>query len=137
MSKGTYGAPRVHGDLADAGLRHGRKRVARLMRVAGLAGKSPRRWRTTCIRGPRVRKGRPARLEDGSRPAAGAWWGWSTPGGAVARRFGLRAWEGVPAGCGALLCVTRAGARGGGWPGWGVRRGFFPGGSGPGRLWRW
>ena len=51
-SKGTYGAPRVHADLADAGLRHGRKRVARLMRAAGLAGKSPRRWRTTTIADP-------------------------------------------------------------------------------------
>ncbi|KAB1929185.1 IS3 family transposase [Micromonospora noduli] len=52
MSKGTYGAPRVHADLADAGLRHGRKRVARLMRCAGLAGKSPRRWRTTTVSDP-------------------------------------------------------------------------------------
>jgi len=52
VSKGTYGAPRVHADLADAGLRHSRKRVARLMRAAGLAGKSPRRWRTTTIPDP-------------------------------------------------------------------------------------
>jgi transposase InsO family protein len=52
VSKGTYGAPRVHADLADAGLRHGRKRVARLMRAAGLAGKSPRRWRMTTIPDP-------------------------------------------------------------------------------------
>ena len=52
VSKGTYGAPRVHADLADAGLRHGRKRIARLMRIAGLAGKSPRRWRTTTIPDP-------------------------------------------------------------------------------------
>ncbi|WFE38246.1 IS3 family transposase [Micromonospora sp. WMMD998] len=52
MSKGTYGAPRVHAELADAGLRHGRKRVARLMRGAGVAGKSPRRWRTTTIADP-------------------------------------------------------------------------------------
>ena len=51
-SKGTYGAPRVHADLADAGMRHGRKRVARLMRAAELAGKSPRRWRTTTIADP-------------------------------------------------------------------------------------
>lgn len=54
VSKGTYGSPRVHADLADAGLRHGRKRVARLMRAAGLAGKSPRRWRTTTIPDPNV-----------------------------------------------------------------------------------
>ena len=52
VSKGTYGAPRIHADLAEAGLRHGRKRVARLMRAAGLAGKSPRRWRTTTIPDP-------------------------------------------------------------------------------------
>jgi transposase InsO family protein len=52
VSNGTYGAPRIHADLADAGLRHGRKRVARLMRAAGLAGKSPRRWRTTTIPDP-------------------------------------------------------------------------------------
>jgi transposase InsO family protein len=52
VSKGTYGAPRIHADLAAAGLRHGRKRVARLMRTAGLAGKSPRLWRTTTIADP-------------------------------------------------------------------------------------
>ena len=56
VSKGTYGAPRVHADLTDAGLRHGRKRVARLMRAAGLAGKSPRRWRTTTIPDPHAGK---------------------------------------------------------------------------------
>jgi transposase InsO family protein len=48
-SKGTYGAPRVHAELAAAGHRHGRKRVARLMRTAGIRGKCPRRWRTTTI----------------------------------------------------------------------------------------
>ena len=40
VSKGTYGAPRVHAELADEGRRHGRKRVARLMRTAGLAGRA-------------------------------------------------------------------------------------------------
>ncbi len=52
VSKGTYGAPRVHADLAEDGMRHGRKRIARLMRAAGLAGKSPRRWRATTIADP-------------------------------------------------------------------------------------
>lgn len=52
VPKGTYGAPRVHADLAGAGLRHGRKRVARPMRAAGLAGKSPRRWQSTTIPDP-------------------------------------------------------------------------------------
>jgi transposase InsO family protein len=48
-SKGTYGAPRVHAELAAAGWRCSRKRVARLMRAAGLAGKTPKRWRTTTV----------------------------------------------------------------------------------------
>lgn len=51
-SQGTYGAPRVHAELAGAGLRHGRKRVARLMRAGGLAGKRPQRWRTTTTPDP-------------------------------------------------------------------------------------
>jgi putative transposase len=37
-SRGTYGAPRIHVDLAAKGIRVGRKRVARLMSAAGLAG---------------------------------------------------------------------------------------------------
>ncbi len=47
-SRGTYGAPRVHAELAAHGVRVGRKRVARLMRRAGLQGVSRRRpFRTT------------------------------------------------------------------------------------------
>ncbi len=42
-SRGTYGAPRVQAELADQGQRVSRKRVARLMREAGLAGVSRRR----------------------------------------------------------------------------------------------
>jgi transposase InsO family protein len=51
-SKGRYGAPRVHAELARRGRRHGRKRVARLMRTAGIAGKTPKRWRKTTIADP-------------------------------------------------------------------------------------
>src|SRR5205814_9718069 len=43
----TYGAPRVHAELRATGTRVGRKRVARLMRSAGLAGRCPRRFRRT------------------------------------------------------------------------------------------
>ncbi|MBB5448476.1 MULTISPECIES: IS3 family transposase [unclassified Paraburkholderia] len=47
-SRGTYGAPRIHAQLAREGVQVGRKRVARLMRMAGLCGASRRRWpRTT------------------------------------------------------------------------------------------
>jgi transposase InsO family protein len=43
-SRGTYGAPRVHAELRlGLGLTCGRKRVARLMRTAGLAGVCHRR----------------------------------------------------------------------------------------------
>jgi putative transposase len=47
-SRRTYGAPRVHADLKDQGLRVGRKRVARLMCAGGLQGVHRRRFiRTT------------------------------------------------------------------------------------------
>jgi putative transposase len=44
-SRRTYGAPRIHLDLAEAGVHVGRKRVARLMRAAGLEGVHRRAWR--------------------------------------------------------------------------------------------
>ncbi len=46
-SRGSYGAPRVHVMLRRDGVRVGRKRVARLMRQAGLNGCSRRRGSTT------------------------------------------------------------------------------------------
>jgi putative transposase len=39
----TYGSPRVHAELRAGGEKHGRKRIARLMRKAGLVGASRRR----------------------------------------------------------------------------------------------
>jgi len=48
----TYGAPRVHAELRHRGQRVGRKRVARLMRKAGLVGRTPRRFRRTTIPDP-------------------------------------------------------------------------------------
>jgi hypothetical protein len=42
-SHGTYGAPRVHAELKADSLSVGRKRIARLMRAAGVAGVSRRR----------------------------------------------------------------------------------------------
>ena len=46
-SRSTYGAPRVHADLREREQRVSRKRVARLMRAAGLVGRPPRRFRRT------------------------------------------------------------------------------------------
>lgn len=48
-SRGVYGAPRIHAELRlEYGIRVGRKRVARLMKAAGISGVSPRkRWKTT------------------------------------------------------------------------------------------
>ena len=42
-SRDTCGSPRVHAELRAGGERRGRKRVARLMRAAGLVGASRRR----------------------------------------------------------------------------------------------
>jgi hypothetical protein len=48
-SRGVYGAPRIHAELRiEHDVRVGRKRVARLMKAAGISGVRPRkRWRTT------------------------------------------------------------------------------------------
>ncbi len=52
-SRGTYGAPRVHAELRlGLGVRIGRKRVARLMREAGLCGVYRRRLRGCTVRDP-------------------------------------------------------------------------------------
>ena len=45
----TYGAPRVHAELRATGRRVGKKRIARLMRAAGVAGRCPKRFRRTTI----------------------------------------------------------------------------------------
>ena len=44
-SKGRYGSPRVHAALRAQGKAHSRKRVARLMRQAGLQGRAAKRWK--------------------------------------------------------------------------------------------
>src|SRR5581483_7091203 len=53
MSRGTYGSPRVHAELRlAAGVRCGRKRVARLMRAEGLQGIYRRRRKGCTVRDP-------------------------------------------------------------------------------------
>ncbi len=46
-SRFTYGSPRIHQDLRVAGYKVGRKRVLRLMRDAGLRGKTKRKFKAT------------------------------------------------------------------------------------------
>jgi putative transposase len=53
-SQGTYGWPRVHADLRHRGVCVSRKRVARLMRWAGLSGMVRRRKGRTTIRVPGI-----------------------------------------------------------------------------------
>jgi putative transposase len=55
-SKGTYGAPRIHAELRLAhGIRVSRKRVARLLRTAGLQGAHRRRRWGATRRDPKAR----------------------------------------------------------------------------------
>jgi transposase InsO family protein len=44
-SRQTYGAPRVHKQLRNQGQRHGRNRIARLMREQGICGRHKKRYR--------------------------------------------------------------------------------------------
>lgn len=53
-SRATYGAPRIHAELAAAGMRCGRKRVARLMRAVSITGCHRRRSARTTRREPRA-----------------------------------------------------------------------------------
>jgi len=46
-SRGRYGSPRVHAELRERGQRTGRKRVARLMRTAGLRAREHHCYRCT------------------------------------------------------------------------------------------
>lgn len=55
QSRGTYGTPRIHRDLREAGVRVGRKRVARLLKQAGLRGVSRRKWLVTTVRAAHAR----------------------------------------------------------------------------------
>jgi transposase InsO family protein len=53
-SRGSYGAPRIHAVLKREGAECGRRRVARLMRAAGLQGRHRRRRHLTTIPDPRA-----------------------------------------------------------------------------------
>ena len=55
FSRGTYGSPRIHKELKEAGERVSKKRIARLMRKAGIRGVCRRRFPTTTIRSEKER----------------------------------------------------------------------------------
>ncbi len=56
-SRGTYGSPNIHAELADDhAIRVGRKRVARLMRAAGLKGATLRRYVVTTQADPKAER---------------------------------------------------------------------------------
>ena len=46
-SHGIYGAPKIHQDLVDAGMRCGKNRVARIMREAGLRSRTKKKFKAT------------------------------------------------------------------------------------------
>jgi putative transposase len=55
-SDGVYGAPMIHRDLRDLGIRIGKKRVARLMKASRIAGVTLRRFCVTTERDPSARR---------------------------------------------------------------------------------
>jgi putative transposase len=73
-SRATYGRPRVHAELAEQGQRVGGKRVARLMKAAGLQGASRRKWVTTTVRDGNARPAPDLVQRHFSATAADALW---------------------------------------------------------------
>jgi transposase InsO family protein len=51
-SRGTYGSPRVTAELRHRGMHCGRRRVCRLMALAGLEGRCKRRYKVTTVQDP-------------------------------------------------------------------------------------
>jgi|HubBroStandDraft_5_1064220.scaffolds.fasta_scaffold89141_2 putative transposase len=73
-SRATYGAPRIHAELADQGIHVGCKRIARLMAVAGIYGVSRRKWITTTTRDHDARPAPDLVERDFSAPTPNAVW---------------------------------------------------------------
>ncbi len=73
-SRRTYGAPRIHAELAAEGISVGRKRVARLMRAAGLSGVSRRKRPHTTQRRADARPAPDLVERDFSAPASDCLW---------------------------------------------------------------
>jgi putative transposase len=67
-SRGTYGAPRVHHQLLRDGISCGKKRVARLMLLHGLAGRCRRRWKRTTLADPAIQTTAPDLVQRAFQP---------------------------------------------------------------------
>lgn len=55
-SNGSYGPPRVTKELNHRGVAVGRRRVSRLMRLAGMEGRAKKPWRKTTVADPTFEK---------------------------------------------------------------------------------
>ena len=55
MSRGTYGSPRIHAELRSQGETCSRKRVARLMKIAGIEAKMKKRFKLTTKVNPKAK----------------------------------------------------------------------------------
>ncbi len=73
-SRGTYGAPRIHAELRFRGVTCARKRIARLMRAAGLAGVSRRNGARTTRRAEDARPAPDLVERDFTAPAPDGLW---------------------------------------------------------------
>lgn len=67
-SRGLYGSPRVHQELRREGHACGRKRVARLMSLRGLAGRFKRQFKQTTVADPAAQSLAPDRLKRAFAP---------------------------------------------------------------------
>jgi len=73
-SRGTYGTPRIHAELRATGVRCGRKRVARLLRIAGLTGCHRRKGTITTRRGAETVPAEDRVQRDFTAPAPNRLW---------------------------------------------------------------
>jgi len=69
LHKSRYGAPRIHDQLTRQGLKHGCKRIARLMKQAGLRGLSPKRYVPQTTQSDHDQPIAPNRLAERAAPA--------------------------------------------------------------------
>jgi putative transposase len=70
QSRETYGAPRIEKELRKKGHHHGRNRVARLMKQAGLCGRQKKRYRVQTTDSNHDQPIAPNRLAEAPTPSA-------------------------------------------------------------------